>query len=155
MRSAAFLAVLSLLSLISSWATADEPKEQGRRTELLQKFDKNGDGKLDQQEVAAAREALGNKGKQARRGADEPAAEALKRFDKNGDGKLDAQEIAAARAARMKRGEGGPRRGPGGEMPGREALLKKFDKNGNGKLDPDELAQARAQLGRRPGKEGK
>ncbi|TMQ06975.1 MAG: hypothetical protein E6J91_36660 [Deltaproteobacteria bacterium] len=52
------------------------------RAELLQKFDKNGDGKLDDAERADMRAAF-----KARRAEHRQAM--LSRFDKNGDGKLD------------------------------------------------------------------
>lgn len=94
---------------------------------LLQRFDRNHDGKLDEAELAAAHESmlkstLGG-------GADNPGARKfraalIRRFDKNGDGKLDEAEQAEARAA----------------------VLKRWDTNHDGRLDEDERAAMRAEL---------
>lgn len=76
-------------------AKAAHPK----RDELLQRFDANHDGKLDDTEKAAAKAAMQkNRGK----GRDE----LLKRFDANGDGKLDETEKAAAKKWREEHGKG-------------------------------------------------
>ena len=68
-----------------------------RAAELLQQYDRNHDGKLDEDEMAAARTG-------GRKAGDAPAGEKrkkmLKLFDKNGDGKLDDTERAAAEKAR-------------------------------------------------------
>ena len=61
---------------------------------LMKKFDKDGDGKLNEEERAEARKTM-----EARR------QEALKKFDKDGDGKLNEEERKAAIAARPKPGE--------------------------------------------------
>ena len=49
-----------------------------RRAEMLKKYDKNGDGKLDAEEAAAYKK--------------DRDAEMLKKYDKNGDGKIDQEE---------------------------------------------------------------
>lgn len=54
--------------------------------ELVAKFDKDGDGKLNEAEVKAAREAR--------------QAEMIKKFDKDGDGKLSPEEMKTASEAR-------------------------------------------------------
>jgi len=118
-------------------------------------LDKNGDGKLDPTEMAAARQAMQGQGfPGAGKGGpgmgkgpggpgegNGPGREAiLKRFDKNGDGQLDETERAAARKAMEERGGGA---GPGnGNGPGREEILKRFDKDGDGKLNEEERAAA-------------
>jgi Ca2+-binding EF-hand superfamily protein len=80
---------------------------------LVAKFDKDGDGKLNDAEKAAAREA-----------------EMLKRFDKDGDGKLNDAEKTAAETFKK-------------EMDARRAeMIKKFDKDGDGKLSDDEKKAA-------------
>ena len=68
---------------------------------MLKKFDKDGDGKLSEEERSAARaemqkrrEADGQKGSRGER-----RAEMLKKFDKDGDGKLSEEERSAMRAA--------------------------------------------------------
>lgn len=78
--------------------------------EILEKYDKNKNGKLDEDEMKAAREAR--------------RAEFIKKFDKDGDGKLSEDEQKAARAEFQKRrGERGggdrPRGERGGDRPKR------------------------------------
>lgn len=155
-----------LLAGLSATAFAAEPGKGGTiRERVLQRFDKNGNGKLDPDEMAEAKAAmdklrgagagLGAPGKPGAAGGQPGAGrpsreEVLKKFDKNGNGRLDPEEFAAARAAMSKGPGAGTRPGgagqPGAGRPGREELLKKFDKNGNGKLDPEEIAAARDAL---------
>jgi len=75
---------------------ADEEKKGKKadkvRSKALEKYDKNANGKLDDDEREAMR-------KERRT---ENTAAALKKFDKNGDGKLDASEREAAKAERRK-----------------------------------------------------
>jgi Ca2+-binding EF-hand superfamily protein len=83
-------------------------KGPAMREQAIKQFDKNGDGKLDQQEMAAARQAIQSRGMPGKGGplgqgkvdgAGPGREEFLKRFDKNGDGKIDEQERTAARKA--------------------------------------------------------
>jgi Ca2+-binding EF-hand superfamily protein len=111
--------------------------------EILKRFDKNGDGKLDEDERAEAHEAM-LKEQEERRAARVTAPNAedyrrrmLEMFDKNHDGRLDDEERAEARKYAEEHGLG--QGGAGGtDWP---ALLKRFDKNGDGKLDEDERAE--------------
>ena len=98
-------------------------KERGAefRQKMLEKFDKNGDGKLDEDEKKAAREAF-QKRKEGQNGprGEEFKKKMLEKFDKNGDGKLDPEEMKAAREAFQKMraekgGEKGKERRPGGK----------------------------------------
>ena len=66
-------------------------KPETPRDEMLKKYDKNKDGKLDQSEREAWRK--------------DREAEIVKKHDKNGDGKLDESEREAAREDRRKAGE--------------------------------------------------
>jgi len=75
--------------------------------EVIAKFDKDGDGKLNEAEMKAAREGM--------RGHAMPK-EVIAKFDKDGDGKLNEAEMKAAREARQ------------------AEMLKKYDKDGDGKL---------------------
>lgn len=82
----------------------------------LARFDKNGDGQLDDSEKAAARQQMmqrfdtngdgqvSEQERQARR------AQMMQRFDTDGDGQLSDQERQAARAARSQNGQNGGRR---------------------------------------------
>ncbi len=117
-------ACLTLLFLASScWSAASQPvlaapgENTGKRAELrqraLQKFDKNGNGQLDQAEKEAAKAAMqqrreqgGGKGPGGKGGPDpERRQKLLEKFDKDGDGKLSETEKAAAKEARAKRGQ--------------------------------------------------
>ena len=74
-----------------------------RRAEILRQFDKNGDGKLDETEKAAAHQDSLKKREEER----------LKKYDKNGDGKLDDAEKEAMREDRKKHAEEGLKRREG------------------------------------------
>lgn len=110
-----------------------------RADELLQRFDTNHDGKLDEDETAAAHEAMLQE--QMTRQAAVAAApggqqfrqQMLEKFDKNHDGRLDDDERAEMQKNLQTQGLG-----PGG--PVREELIKRFDKNADGKIDLDEAA---------------
>ena len=142
---------------------ADKPDgsshREKRRQEILARYDKNGDGKLDAEEKAAMKADQVSQGDVWKPGSENPPrpagpmpgpgagagmqAELLKRFDKDGDGKLNAAEQAEAdkfREAAMKQRAAG---GPNSETARyREELLKRFDHNGDGKLDEAERAEA-------------
>ena len=93
--------LFALVALVAGLAVASgtPEKEEGRKDrgkpgikQWIEKFDKNGDGKLDE---AERKEAIA-----ARK------ADFLKRFDKDGDGKIGPEEKKAAAEA-MKRRRGG------------------------------------------------
>ena len=75
----------SLVAGIGGIAAAQAPQGQGPRAQILQKYDTNGDGKLDPQERAAMRADLKAKW-QAKK------AEMLAKYDTNRDGKLEPEE---------------------------------------------------------------
>ena len=113
-----------------------------RAEELLKRYDKNGDGKLDDDERADAKEAMMKEQveKQVARatalpgGLEQFRTQALEMFDKNRDGRLDDDErVAAQKFAET-------------YMAGAEDLNKRFDKNGNGKIDPEERTAIDAYL---------
>ena len=88
--------------------SANPKKEDGRKhrghpgiKQLIEKFDKDGDGKLNTEERKAAGAAR--------------KAEFLKKFDKDGDGKISTEEKKAIAAEWKKRGGHKPR--PGGNKP--------------------------------------
>lgn len=89
--------------------------------ELVKKYDKDGDGRLNDVEKLAARAdfeklrhrhaaAKGSRVSASR--AKATAQEFMKRFDKDGDGKLNDAERAAAKAEFGNRGPGGDKPGP-------------------------------------------
>ena len=91
---AALLAVIIGLAFVDAFAADGEKKAEKRenpRAKMIEKYDKNGDGKLDQSEREAWRK--------------DREAETTKKYDKNGDGKLDQSERDAARAERRKAAE--------------------------------------------------
>jgi spore coat protein CotH len=101
---------------------------------VLQAIDKNGDGEVSAEELAAA-----------------PAA--LRSLDKNADGKLEGAEIVPDFGFGPPEFAGGPGGfgfggpgGPGGPAANR-ALVDKFDKDGDGRLNTEERAAAQANAG--------
>ncbi|MGN1360047.1 MAG: EF-hand domain-containing protein [Kiritimatiellia bacterium] len=129
---------------------ADEPKKptppRRENPRLIAEFDKDGDGKLNAEEKAAAQAAM-----------EKRRQERIKKFDKDGDGKLNEAERKAMREAmRSSR----PQANPARQRAFAEGMIKNFDKNGDGKLDVDELVamqNARPPEARRPAhdKDGK
>lgn len=104
--------------------------------EIMEKFDKDGDGKLNEEERKAARAARGEMMESRRK-------EMLAKFDKDGDGKLNDEEEAAMKEERRKR------------------MLERFDKDKDGELSDDEKAEMRKAMtdhrggpGMRDGKHG-
>lgn len=166
----------ALLGGFPVWAQTEPPpaaaKPAGsgqlekRRQEMLRRFDLNGDGKLDETEKAAMKEArkkpaavrgsgdigaLGGAEPAGPAGGDRYLREMMKRYDKDGDGKLDESELAELIRNRNAAGPGAP----GARL--REQMVKLFDKDGDGQLNPDERAAAeqfRADQVRRYDKDG-
>lgn len=102
---------LSLTGVLTQAADGEKKPTapaRGERSEAFKKYDKNGDGKLDEEERAALQK--------------ERQQEMLKKYDKNGDGKVDETERQALQEDRKKQREEALAR--------REALQKKQDKPG-------------------------
>ena len=120
------LAMLLCGSLIATGvgvAAAQGFGSGGGKAAVLQKYDTNGDGKLDDQERAAMRADW-----KAKREAKHQ--EMLAKFDTNKDGKLDQNERAVMRDERA------------------TSAFQKMDKDGNGSISLDEFKQARGQFHR-------
>jgi hypothetical protein len=103
--------------------------------EILKRFDKNGDGKLDEDEQAEAHEVMLKEqmGREAAKtagpdGGQQYRAKMLEMFDKNHDGRLDDDERAEARKYAAEHGF----------ADGAAELVKRFDKDGDGKLNVEE-----------------
>tara|TARA_B100000035_G_scaffold192911_1_gene164633 strand:+ start:500 stop:964 length:465 start_codon:yes stop_codon:yes gene_type:complete len=138
--------LISFLSIAT--AMIAEPEKKGKkigsgegrppREEVMKKFDKDGDGKLNEEEKAELRK------KMAERGAGRKVPPfILEKFDKDGDGKLSEDERAEARKAMEAR---------------RAEMIEKFDKDGDGKLNEEERKAAmasRTKLGGEGKPEGK
>jgi len=163
----------ALLMAVSNGLAQDagKPGPRTSRLEIIKKYDKNGDGKLDNTELKTAREDLQKsrgEGQGTRNGA--PAQtqrvsreDIIKKYDKNGDGSLDETERNALREEIMKRRANTPKGrdpGQGGRAVDRAALFKEFDKDGDGKLSDTERQAAmtavreRSQVHRVPGRAG-
>lgn len=125
-RSTGFVLVALTLTMLFS-AVVDAAPGQGKAkgarpqgkgngsqipAEVLKRFDKDGDGKLNETERAAAKKAMGERGgRPGQFGGDGKTGgdgkmkdEILKRFDKDSDGKLNEAEREAAKKAREERG---------------------------------------------------
>jgi Ca2+-binding EF-hand superfamily protein len=111
-------------------AQAKKPGKDGPRRELppeiIKRFDKDGDGKLNKEEMAAAKAAREERMKAQKE-------EMLKKFDKDGDGKLSEEERKAMHEELKKR------------------AIEKFDKDGDGELNEEERAEMRKEWGDMPG----
>lgn len=140
MKTTGWITLGALIGTCSFAVAQEKPKHpDGPRHELppevIAGFDKDGDGKLSEQERKAMREEMKAK-------MDGRKAEMLKKFDTNGDGKLDETERAAMKAEREAM---------------HKALVEKYDTNKDGKLDPEEAKAARAageKMGPRGGPDG-
>ena len=115
--------LLTLLSLFClAFGLMAKPEKGGKparpsREEIMKKFDKNGDGKLSEDEKAEIRKTMANRqvpphilekfdkdgdGKLSDDERAEIRKEMMAKFDKDGDGKLGPEERKAAMAARAK-----------------------------------------------------
>ena len=106
MKLKLFTAIAVLAGLAAASGNPEEGKGKKRPghpgiKQLIEKFDKDGDGKLNTEERKAAGEAR--------------KAEFLKKFDKDGDGKISTEEKKAIAEEMKKRF--GDRRRPGGHKP--------------------------------------
>ncbi|MDB6115393.1 MAG: putative signal transduction protein with EFhand domain [Lacunisphaera sp.] len=152
-------AFLALRAPAQTAPEADPPEGSGRqarrRQEMLARYDKNGDGKLDAEEKAAMKAdqvslgelwkpgaenaAPGTPGPAALKAGDADAARIrdwIKRFDRDGDGKLDFAELTELDKARQQLQQNG------GADRFRAQRLKMFDKDGDGVLNESERAEA-------------
>ena len=129
--------------------STDSKDRDTPRARLLEKFDKDGDGKLSEDERAAAR--------------NERQEQRLEKFDADGDGKLSETEERAARTQRKARhlgpfdtdGDGklseDERRAAHDKRSNQHTReLEQFDADGDGKLTGEEEEQAKAARKKRP-----
>lgn len=127
------------------------------RERLLKQFDADGDGKLNDEEQAKAREAAAKMRGNAEGAGRMDKAQIMKQFDKDGDGQLNESERKTVGEFMAKRGAAGDATGrrPGAEGAQIPAeVLKRFDKDGDGKLNEEErqaAAKAREEMMKRTG----
>lgn len=110
---------------------AAQRESAARDAEIIRRYDTNGDGKLDEAEVAAAKEQMLMATQEKREQKRERVQERLRPFDTNGDGQLDETERRKMDATLRARAENMPR------------LLKRLDTDGDGKLSDAEWAAGR------------
>lgn len=101
--------------------------KEGRpsREEIIKEFDKDGDGKLNDEEKAELRKKMTERSGGSRK----LPPFLIKKFDKDGDGQLNDEEKAEARKAMEAR---------------RKEMIEKFDEDGDGKLNEEERQAAMA-----------
>ena len=109
-------------------ATTPAAKAARKADELLKRFDKNGDGRLDDDERTEA-----EKFAETRRDPATAGLELTRSFDRNKDGRLDADERSQAEAFLAELRTYGTNRM-------RSGLLRQFDRNADGKVDDTEMA---------------
>ena len=124
------LIVIAAAIGLSGAAHAEEGKKERPPhklpPEIIEKFDKDGDGKLNEEERETAKAARGDMEASRRK-------EILEKFDADGDGKLSDEEKKAMREAMKKK------------------MLEKFDKDGDGELNEEERAEMRKNMPHPPG----
>jgi Ca2+-binding EF-hand superfamily protein len=126
-----------MLPAQETMATGPSARAAKRADELLKRFDRNGDGKLDDDERAEAKELMLSEQVERQMaqvravpgGLEAFRAQALQMFDRNRDGRLDEDERNAAQAFAARRKEA--------EIEG-ESLNRHFDQNADGKIDASE-----------------
>jgi len=124
------------------------PAAEALRQRVLKQFDKDGDGKLNAEERAAAEKARAERGREK---GDGDRGAMLKQLDKDGDGKLSEEERQAGREQARRKLQ----QALGGEGANLQELIKRFDKDGDGQLSEEERQAARRAFQDRAGRKGK
>ena len=107
MKYTCSLSTLACVTIVSLAATTfAAPSENNdpaaRKAEMLKKFDKDGDGKLSDEEKSTLRAEMQNRrggGRDRKQWTPEQRDEMLKKFDTDRDGKLSQEERDTAREA--------------------------------------------------------
>ena len=120
-----------------------QAESKKRHGDLMRKYDRDGDGRLNDSEKRAAKEAYRqealkraarNKEAAKKKMEEDRARKEVQKFDKNKDGRLDATESAALNEYRAKRKRL------------MDEYLKKYDTNGDGQVSVEERTRYRQQL---------
>ena len=118
--------ILPLTLSANPWEEADKEakKEKGKMKKelVLKKFDKDGDGQLNEAEKKEAKKAQKKFAKGKKEKKKQRKMNMLKKFDADGDGKLSEEEKAQARKHR-------------------EEMKARFDFDGDGELSREEREQ--------------
>ncbi len=120
MKTRSLIVIASSFVLIGGLPAEEaKPKKQQKKMppEMVGKFDKDGDGELNEEELAAAKASQGGKKVGKKR------AEVIAKYDKDGDGELNGEEQAAVRADK------------------KQKLVEQFDEDKDGKLNEEEKAK--------------
>ncbi|XP_036181188.1 calmodulin-like protein 5, partial [Myotis myotis] len=121
-----------------NWLAASDMAEELSKEQVADfkaaftRFDKDGDGKINVEELGAVMKALGQNPSEAE------LKELIARVDTDGDGAISFQEFLAEMVKRMK--------SFGGEQDMKE-VFRAFDLDGDGHITVDELKKAMAQIG--------
>ena len=136
-------ATLFAVPILARAETPAAPAAYGpRHAEMVKRFDRNGDGRIDPAERQAARAEMrqrwgahrGQAGFGQMRG--QKRAQVLQRFDHDHDGRLNDAEYAEARAAREQHRAQAQAR--------RQQMLSRFDRDGDGRIGDTERNEMRA-----------
>ncbi len=141
MKSIFSLSFVLAIGCLATAVRADEGPQRGkngdRRAEAIKRFDKDGDGKLNEQEREAARAAFQKSG---RGGKGKGRAGGKGKGRPGGKGKGRPGGKGKGRPGGKGGGKGRPG-GPDGQRPSAEEIMKRFDKNDDGKLVADEVPE--------------
>ncbi len=140
--TATTLALVATCTLLPSPTASAAGAKGDRRAALLQRFDANADGQLDDAERATARQAFSARIDAFLEAHPKLKARVLAKHDTDKDGTLSPAEKQAAREAAPHKGRRLLRLAAAGKL--RHKLLEKFDADHNGQLDDAERAAARA-----------
>ena len=121
----------------------DRKGPPGLPPDIIARFDKDGDGKLSEEEAETARATMRS----------EKEKKMLERFDKDGDGVLSKEEKEAARKEFGDRGDRKrlPEKDKAAMDERRKKMIERFDKNGDGELDEGEKKAMREAWNKHPG----
>jgi Ca2+-binding EF-hand superfamily protein len=136
------------IGLGSSWLLADEngndrPQRSATFRNLLERFDRDGDGRLNDQERQEARSAMEQR--RQRDGGQNRTGQNRTGQNRTGQNRTGQNRTGRDSGNRSNRGASSRSRLSSQQ---RSELLKRFDVNKNGKLDPPELTRAKQAMSR-------
>ncbi len=114
------------------------------RIQLMREYDKDGDGRLNEEERAEAVKSIKEKMVDLQQMRLKHAEGVIKKYDKDGDGKLDANELSEF--LEEQRQMFARSRGQRQARPVPADILAKYDKDGDGKLSRQERQQMHSDM---------